>query len=418
MRGLIKKQIGLFVVIIILMILTIISSSFALFKTDSQLTTYNQKTQAFNVTYSSGSSAITGDIFAMTNQEALASHDYQVTLTSNSSSVYGAIYRFEFFFNPPANFSEDLIDPQYIWIAIDNYAMRMSSLSTHVENGVTYYEFGSATLNPNATVTHNLDVWLDVDTPYTEAGKYVYLDTRVTSEATNEFDFRLRQKVCHFVDNTYGNAGEIGAKYECSLGDGVTRIFYLLKKDTIDNTVKLIFEKNVSDLIGSSKTMSYANAMSFFNQGNSGYTVKQAWTKAINVELPTAQDIIDASLAINPKNGWSFDLETDDDWWCFGSHLQDNPLDNGESYCTNNAAQQKAAWLFDYTYDCEDSGCVHNYEDENGNPGGYWTSDLLNVYPDEAWYVDHNGRLSVTDKTRTNKNGVRPVITIYPTNLY
>lgn len=418
MRGLIKKQIGLFVAIIILMILTIISSSFALFKTDSQLTTYNQKAQAFNVTYSSGSPTISGNIYSMTNQEALAEHDFQVTVSSTSASVYGAIYKFEFFFNPPANFSGELVDPQYIWIAIDSHPLRMSTLSTYVEGGVTYYQFGSSLLNPNSSSTHNIDVWLDNDIPSSEAGKYVYLETRVTSEATNEYDFHMRQQICHFVSNAYGNAGEVGAKYECSLGDGVTRTFYLLGRNPINNTVKLIFEKNVTDLIGNATTMSYANALTFFNQGNSGYTVKQAWSSALSVELPTAQDIIDASLAINPKNGWSFDLETDDDWFCFGSHVKDYPTYNGETYCENSAAQQKAAWLFDYTKECTYSGCTYEYPDEQGAPSGYWTSDLLNVYPDEAWLVDHNGRLSVEDKTTSNKYGVRPVISVYPTNLY
>ena len=417
MRGLIKKQIGLFIVIIILMILTIISSSYALFKTENRLTTINHQTKTFNVTYSSGSPTLSGNIYAMTYQEAMEQHDYQITISSNGTTNYGTIYYFEFFNNPPDNFNGELVNPQYIWIAVDSYAQRMSDLSTVEEDGVTYYTFGSNILNPNSSITHNIDVWLDNDIPSSEVDKYVYLEVRVTSEATSEFDYRTRQTICSVIGNTYGNPGEIGSKYECDLGDGISRIFYLLKNDELTNTVRLIYEKNVSDLIGNATTMSYADANAFFDQGNDGYAVKQAWSKVVSVNLPTAQDIIDASIAINPKNGWSLDLETDDDWFCFGSHVKDYPTYNGESYCENSAAQQKAAWLFDYTKECTYSGCTYEYPDEQGAPSGYWTSDLLNVYPDEAWLVDDNGRLAVRDKTTSNKYGVRPVITIYKTNL-
>ena len=294
MRGLIKKQIGLFIVIIILMILTIISSSYALFKTENRLTTINHQTKTFNVTYSSGSPTLSGNIYAMTYQEAMEQHDYQITISSNGTTNYGTIYHFEFFNNPPDNFTGELVNPQYIWIAIDNYAQRMSDLSTVEEDGITYYTFGSSILNPNSSITHNIDVWLDNDIPSSEVDKYVYLEVRVTSEATSEFDYRTRQTICNVIGNTYGNPGEIGSKYECDLGDGISRIFYLLKNDELTNTVKLIYEKNVSDLIGSNVTMTWADANAFFDEGNDGYAVKQAWNKVVSVDLPDAQDIVDA----------------------------------------------------------------------------------------------------------------------------
>ena len=416
MRGLIKKQIGLFIVIIILMILTIISSSYALFKTENRLTTISHQTQAFNVTYSSGSSTLSGNIYAMTYQEAMEQHDYQITISSNGTTNYGTIYHFEFFNNPPANFTGELVNPQYIWIAVDNYAQRMSDLSTVEEDGVTYYTLGSNVLNPNSSITHNIDVWLDNDIPSSEVNKYVYLEVKVTSEATSEFDYKARQTICSVIDNTYGNPGEIGAKYECDLGDGISRIFYLLKNDELTNTVKLIYEKNVSDLVGSNVTMTWADANAFFDEGNDGYAVKQAWNKVLNVDLPSAQEIMDASLAVNPKDGFSVDFTTQSAyWWCLGSHEKDER--SGPTYCPTSEAQQKVAWLFSYTRDCASRGCYYEYPASGGSyPYGYWTKDLVTTDNTRAWFVHRFGNLSDSAVTNT-LFGVRPVVTLYKTNL-
>lgn len=214
-----------------------------------------------------------------------------------------------------------------------------------------------------------------------------------------------------------GNKETIGSEYACNLGDGVYRNFYLLKLD--GNNVKLIMEKNLSDeIIDSARTMTYANALTYFDSGHSGYTTKQKWlTKVISVDLPDAQDIVDASLIINPKNDWTFDISTESaTWWCLGSHEQDEP--NGPAYCPTSTAQQNISWLFDYTRNCSSRGCSNSFEvSDSSHANGYWTKNLVSDNHNSAWNVGFYGTLTTNNASGDLNFGVRPVITILKSKL-
>ena len=415
MRRLIKKQIALFSMIIVLMIAIIISSSYALFKSSEEVTAFDLTTSNFNVTYASNSPALPGDIYAMTNEEGLNSSGYDVTITL-ANGAYGAKYYIDVFNNPPANFDGELINPSYIILAVDSAIFRLSDCNTEVIDGITYYKLGSSIISPNNSNNHTIRVWLDNNTPSSEVDKSIFLEMKITSDAITPNSYLMDEPLCTLIDNTYGDALEIGAKYSCNLGDGYNRNFYLLGIDDETGFVKLIFEKNVTDLIGSNVTMSYADAMSFFNAGHTGYQVKQAWNKAINVDMPDIQDIMDATLAMNPKADFSVNFDTQADyWWCLGSHEKDE--NGGPTFCPSSVSQQKTAWLFDYTRDCVSRGCANEYPASGGNyPYGYWTKNLVATDNTRAWQVHRIGAIR-SDVITTTGYGVRPVVTVYPTNL-
>ena len=203
-------------------------------------------------------------------------------------------------------------------------------------------------------------------------------------------------KFCKFIDGTYGSFGEIGSKYECDPGDGVTRNFYLLSINN-DNAVNLIMDRNINE-----EVMTWNNAMEYFRTGE-GTSVKTSWANVLDIDLPKAQAIVDA-VGRNDweaSNYWST-------WWCFGSKSQDiqsNP------YCTNEN-QGRYAWLFNYLAGCTQTGCT---TDGEAIASAYWIRDLASN-TNHAWHVWSSGGIGSTPVSISH--GVRPVITVLKTNLY
>ena len=154
----------------------------------------------------------------------------------------------------------------------------------------------------------------------------------------------------------------------------------------------------------------YYTALNYFTTGN-GVSTKNSWINVQKVDLPDAQDVVDASLIINPKQEWSFNIsEESGTWWCLGSHVQDQP--NGPDYCPTSLAQQNISWLFNYTYECTSRGC-NNTEMNNG----YWTKSEVYNNNLNAWFVNSYGTLRSRPKNNYEYDGVRPVITLFKANL-
>ena len=208
--------------------------------------------------------------------------------------------------------------------------------------------------------------------------------------------------VCMLVS---GTKNTVGAKYACNPGDGVIRNFYILSVG--QNNVKLIMEKNIAERV------TYATSRDYFTTG-AGVSTKTAWTNVQSVDVPNAQDIVDASLVINPKQNFTFNIsEESATWWCLGSHEQDQP--SGPTYCPTSTSQQKASWLFDYTIDCGSRGCSNSLAD-NSNSYGYWTKDEIYDDSTRAWDVNRLGDLD-SDAVSNANSGVRPVITVAKNKL-
>ena len=209
------------------------------------------------------------------------------------------------------------------------------------------------------------------------------------------------KKVCHYVNSDYSkdtsDKYSIGTKYECDPGDGVKRNFYILK--TSGEKVDLIMEENIAK-----GTMDWYSAMKYFRTG-AGTSIKASWTNVQEIDLPKAQDIADAV----GRTSWI--AAENNSWWCLESHKQDS---SSNPYCYNNDGNLETLWLWDYTRECSSWKCEHSLNSEWAY--GYWTRDaILNTAL--AWRVSRNGSLSYDTASYSTFSGVRPVITVYRSNL-
>lgn len=91
---------------------------------------------------------------------------------------------------------------------------------------------------------------------------------------------------------------------------------------------------------------------------------------------------------------------------------------NSEEKVANQDNASNYSWLFDYTYDCINAGCV--YDDNNSYPPytpsgryiwGYFTDNIDSRKDNSFWYVGSTGRIN-TNLISTSLYGIRPVITI------
>ena len=203
-----------------------------------------------------------------------------------------------------------------------------------------------------------------------------------------------------FCELKSGQALAVGSKYECDPGDGTKRNFYVLTVN--GDTVDLIMENNLSDTVGTARTMTWDDAMAYFTTG-AGASTKTSWKNVMNVDLPSA----DAVAKAVGKSNWIAANTTS--WWCLGSKAQDL---SAEPFC-NASTNKPYAWLFDHLKKCTETGC--NTE-ANATAFGYWTKDLSSN-TDSAWSVSYRGDLRRNYVSESTIRGVRSVITVLKSNL-
>ena len=214
-------------------------------------------------------------------------------------------------------------------------------------------------------------------------------------------DKGVYKKVCTKVS---GTDLAVGSKYECNPSlDGETKYnFYVLR--TEGNAVKLIMERNITDTVGSARTMNWQTAMDFFRNG-AGKNL--GWKTA--VELPRAQDIADAV----GNTGWKTAEKDYNGWFCLETNKQDTTTN---PYCYNNT--QKTEWLWNYTRECADWHCSNSLDSNYAY--GYWTGDMVSKQLDttaRVWDVIRGGHLYSASVSNAASRGVRPVITLSKSNL-
>ena len=214
------------------------------------------------------------------------------------------------------------------------------------------------------------------------------------------------KKICKLKS---GEALTVGSKYECNPnGDGQTKYnFFVLRVDS--KTVKLIMERNITDTVGSAKTMNWNTAVNFFRNG-AGKNLN--WNVA--VELPDAQDIAEAV----GNTSWDMFTQNYEGWFCIG--LKDK-LSCGYGQNWQNATSEAIAavkpyrYLFNYTRECTNFGCDESTSLDSNYAYGYWTRDLVINQTDStvrAWKVFRHGDILSSVITESSQHGVRPVITI------
>lgn len=221
-------------------------------------------------------------------------------------------------------------------------------------------------------------------------------------EALNSLSTDAKVALKKFCKLKSGTALTVGSMYECDPGDGTKRNFYVLT--VRDEEVDLIMETNLSDTVGTARTMTWNDAMKYFRTG-AGTSIKTSWKNVLSIDLPKAQAIVDAV----GRTDW-IASDSGATWWCFGSKAQDS---QSSPYCTN-ASQNNYAWLFNHTIGCKSAGCT---DDSGATAYGYWTRDLISNTAG-AWNVYWPGLLGNHEVSHSTDYGVRPVITVLKSNLY
>ena len=213
------------------------------------------------------------------------------------------------------------------------------------------------------------------------------------------------KKVCKYVSSTYSkdpnDRRSIGTEYECEVADNEKYHFYIL--GTNNKIFRLIMDRNINN-----GSLTWDNANDYFKVNHPGYSIKTSWTNVYNLDLPRAQEIVDASnIDINVAL-------VGENWWCLGSGGHDL---SQRPWCNKDLAPQQAmAWLFNHLLLCMETGCN---DESDATTYGYWTTDVTPNNNSKGFYVFRNGYLE-NGLARSNDSsmGVRPVITVVETNLY
>ena len=209
-------------------------------------------------------------------------------------------------------------------------------------------------------------------------------------------------KVCELKS---GTALTVGSKYECDPGDGTKRNFFVLALD--GDNAKLIMERNITDGTDQKK-IDWNTAMAYFDTG-AGKTYKDSWTNVISVGLPGAQDIANAV----GNTSWDVTTAVQSNWF----YLDPSNGTYGQTKVVSSSRLSDYRWLYNYTRACNSMGCDSATSLDTGETDGYWTSDLFSNDSTAAWNVARLSRLGGTLITNATVYGVRPVITVYKTNL-
>lgn len=181
-KKIIKKYIAVLSIAAIVITMAILGISHALFKSSNE-NTNNQviTTTDLDVTFNSDGSAITGDILPVTDIEGLAQDGYNVRLNNNIN--YDIKYNITLYNNEPSNFTEELVDHDYVKVSVnDGPVLSLSSFPYQVVDGKNIYDIYNNIVESGNEFVDNVKIWIDNDIPVTEDGKYLYLQMKIVSE--------------------------------------------------------------------------------------------------------------------------------------------------------------------------------------------------------------------------------------------
>lgn len=248
--------------------------------------------------------------------------------------------------NQYAEFVSDifLATESYITSRSDSLNLNNGNLTISVERLIKSGYFKSTTINPKTNEKVNINSYVIVSLNSDNTYKYTYVDEN--------------QPVC----SKENQLEEGNSVYYCDPGDGETRRFYLIEKNS-DETV-LLLDKNIGESID------YDSALKYLEDNT------KDWYD-VEVNLPTGEQI---ALLLN-YGSWNSNSDN--------MNLTNNML-NINTNCSSNLCTEKV-----------------NSKNVNYEVLGYWVDTTLS---DNAWVVS-NSQFKKISKTEKGY-GIRPVITI------
>ena len=269
----------------------------------------------------------------------------------------------------------------------------------------------SVSISVYATITYTASQVTYGNTTVEGALNSLYTSTSENETTINNLQSQLNAyKICQYVGNTYGNSNNhysLGTEYLCdvNLNGQNKKNFYIL--NVKGDTVTLIAKQNVTQET-SKTTYTWIEAMS--------YVRNMTWK--VSADLPKAQDIANAV----GNTSWHVEEKDYANWFCFGGNYAISCGSNSGTL-QNDSNTIKYRWLFNYTRECTNSGCLSSTSLGSTEAYGYWTRDIVAQNNDSnekhrAWRVNRLGDLNNNSITSSGNFGIRPTITVLKTNLY
>ena len=217
---------------------------------------------------------------------------------------------------------------------------------------------------------------------------------------------QLLNEICTYqLEGSYGQKGQVGALYDCEVGPNIHKNFYIL---TIrDKEVDMIMEKNITQGT-STTTMTWMDAIEYIDNNN----LQTIWSNVLDISLPNVQDIANAV----GNTSWKMENNEKTDWFCFGTGYNQQCAANSGAL-KNDTQTLKYRWLFNYTKECENSGCLESTSLSGNEANGYWTQNLIKNDGTQAWRVYRDSAIRNYDISNNQTTGVRPVITVLKLQL-
>ena len=178
--------------------------------------------------------------------------------------------------------------------------------------------------------------------------------------------------------------------------------WYTFNDSALSTTVNMILDHNSTLIITTSGNTSEALA----NYINTKYAEDTStWNTSLNARSITADEV----AQITKNTSFNQNTAGESDWFYLDS--------NSQTQTANSKGASNYAWLFDYTYNCENYGCNTLYGTQYDSTAGYWTITPVFGSSSRVWFVSSTGKLDhYYNKNNFSYNssykGLRPVITI------
>ena len=208
--------------------------------------------------------------------------------------------------------------------------------------------------------------------------------------------------------------------------------------------LNIILDHNTTPLVAWNSTGSNVEMKEVkekLEEDTTGWIVAETYDE-LNERLITADEVAEITGAKETLK-WSSSksyadtptIETNVSWFYFDGKGTTYSISTGwQKQVAKSQSSSEYAWLFDNTYNCISNGC--NISDDNqyeykttgskDNILGYWTSTPMRGRSKIAWYINKDGTLGSTglsftsttgDVYRDNNYGVRPVITVFKSDI-
>ena len=175
--NIVKRQATIILVSVIVMVVIILGTSYALFmKVDESTNTQVVESGSLSIQFLSKSQTITTQSIPLEDDEGLSTEGYSFSVTNNGTLDY------------KYNIADTPVSYSYLMYSIDGSTPALLSTLTSQTDGLLMKENGfvAAKGKTGDVTTHNIKVWISSDAPTSIAGQKISLKVIVSGEAIED----------------------------------------------------------------------------------------------------------------------------------------------------------------------------------------------------------------------------------------